>query len=140
MLLKRLYDANVAQASYLVGCQATGEALVIDPNRDVEQYQRAAKDESLRVTHVTETHIHADFVSGSRDACSRPRCWTWWRNASGCSSKHLRQLDAAGFVSRRREGLFSFYMLADRSVLQPCEIMCGRLEAEHRARAKVLTR
>ena len=67
MLLKRLYDANLAQASYLVGCQATGEALVIDPNRDVEQYQRAAKDEGLRVTHVTETHIHADFVSGSRE-------------------------------------------------------------------------
>ena len=67
MLLKRLYDANLAQASYLVGCQATGEALVVDPNRDVEQYLRAATDEGLRVTHVTETHIHADFVSGSRE-------------------------------------------------------------------------
>ena len=67
MLLKRIYDAKLAQASYLVGCQATGEALVVDPNRDVEQYLRAATDEGLRVTHVTETHIHADFVSGSRE-------------------------------------------------------------------------
>ncbi len=71
MLLKRFYDAGLAQASYLVGCQATGEALVIDANLDVEQYFRAAADEGLRVTHVTETHIHADFVSGSRRLASR---------------------------------------------------------------------
>ena len=55
-------------------------------------------------------------------------------------SKHLRQLDASGFVSRRKEGPFAFYALADRSVLQLCEIICDRLQAEHRARAKVLTR
>ena len=55
-------------------------------------------------------------------------------------SKHLRQLDASGFVSRRKEGPFAFYALADRSVLQLCEVMCDRLQAEHRARAKVLTR
>jgi hydroxyacylglutathione hydrolase len=67
MLLKRIYDDNLAQASYLIGCAATGEAIVIDPNRDVQQYVRAAEDEDLRITHVTETHIHADFVSGSRE-------------------------------------------------------------------------
>jgi hydroxyacylglutathione hydrolase len=71
MLLKRLYDANLAQASYLIGCAATGEAIVVDPNRDVEQYIRAAADEGLRLTHVTETHIHADFVSGSRELAMR---------------------------------------------------------------------
>jgi hydroxyacylglutathione hydrolase len=67
MLLKRMYDDNLAQASYLIGCAATGEAIVIDPNRDVQQYVRAAEDEDLRITHVSETHIHADFVSGSRE-------------------------------------------------------------------------
>jgi hydroxyacylglutathione hydrolase len=67
MLLKRFYDESLAQASYLLGCQATGEALVVDANRDVEQYVAAAQAEGLRVTHVTETHIHADFVSGSRE-------------------------------------------------------------------------
>ena len=71
MLIKRIYDTKLAQASYLVGCQATGEALVIDPNRDVEQYLRAAEAEGLRITHVTETHIHADFVSGSRELARR---------------------------------------------------------------------
>ena len=67
MLLKRFYDDGLAQASWMVGCAATGEALVVDPNRDVQQYVRAAAAEGLRITHVTETHIHADFVSGSRE-------------------------------------------------------------------------
>ena len=71
MLLKRFYDTRLAQASYLIGCSATGEAIVFDANRDVEQYVRAASDEGLRVTHVTETHIHADFVSGSRELAAR---------------------------------------------------------------------
>lgn len=44
MLLRRLYDSSLAQASYLLGCQATGEALVIDPNRDVEQYERVTRE------------------------------------------------------------------------------------------------
>jgi Zn-dependent hydrolases, including glyoxylases len=71
MLLKRFYDDNLAQASYLVGCAATGEALVIDAHRDVAQYLRAAEQEEMRITHVTETHIHADFVSGSRELAQR---------------------------------------------------------------------
>jgi len=67
MILKRIYDSKLAQASYLIGCAATGECLVVDPNRDAGQYRRAAADDGLRVTHVTETHIHADFVSGARE-------------------------------------------------------------------------
>jgi hydroxyacylglutathione hydrolase len=71
MLLKRFYDTKLAQASYLVGCAATGEALVVDPNRDIDQYVGAAEAEGVRITHVTETHIHADFVSGSRELAAR---------------------------------------------------------------------
>ena len=71
MLLKRFYDDKLAQASYLVGCAATGEALVIDANRDVDQYLRAAEGEGVQITHVTETHIHADFVSGARELARR---------------------------------------------------------------------
>ena len=71
MLFKRFYDTKLAQASYLIGCQATGDALVVDANRDVEQYVVAAAEEGLRITHVTETHIHADFVSGSRELAQR---------------------------------------------------------------------
>lgn len=71
MLLKRFYDDQLAQASYLIGCAATGESIVIDANRDVQQYIDAASDEGMRITHVTETHIHADFVSGSRELAER---------------------------------------------------------------------
>lgn len=67
MLLKYFYDEELAQASYLLGCVATGEALVVDPGRDIAPYLAAAAQHDLRITHVTETHIHADFVSGSRE-------------------------------------------------------------------------
>jgi len=71
MLLKYFYDPTLAQASYMVGCAKTGEALVIDPARDVQQYIDIAESEGLKVTHVTETHIHADFVSGTRELADR---------------------------------------------------------------------
>ena len=71
MFFRRFYDDQLAQASYLVGCQATGQALVVDPNRHIEPYLRAAEAEGLRVTHVSETHIHADFVSGARELARR---------------------------------------------------------------------
>jgi hydroxyacylglutathione hydrolase len=71
MLLRYLYDPNLAQASYLVGCQRTGEALVVDPNRETEQYVELAEREGLRITAVTETHIHADYLSGARELAAR---------------------------------------------------------------------
>lgn len=67
MLLRYFYDERLAQASYLVGCVKTGEALVVDPMRDIAPYIDLAQKEGLRITHIAETHIHADFVSGSRE-------------------------------------------------------------------------
>lgn len=66
MYFKRFYDENLAQASYLIVCEKTREAIVVDPNLDVSQYTRAAGAQRARIAHVTETHIHADFVSGAR--------------------------------------------------------------------------
>lgn len=67
MFFQHIFDKSLAQASYLVGCQRTGEAIVIDPKRDVDTYLDIAKQNGLRITHITETHIHADFLSGSRE-------------------------------------------------------------------------
>jgi DNA-binding transcriptional ArsR family regulator len=53
-------------------------------------------------------------------------------------SKHLQLLHSLGFVSRRKEGLFVYYALADKNVFRLCDIMCGRLEAETRTRGKLL--
>ena len=66
MLLRRLFDDKLAQASYLVACEHSKVALVVDPNRDIEQYIDAAARDNVRIIAVTETHIHADYVSGSR--------------------------------------------------------------------------
>ena len=71
MFFRQFYDRPLAQASYLIGCQATGEAIVIDPLRDVEPYVQVAQQEGLNIVAVTETHIHADFVSGSRELLAR---------------------------------------------------------------------
>ncbi|MCH7944476.1 MAG: MBL fold metallo-hydrolase, partial [Armatimonadetes bacterium] len=71
MILKRFYDEKLAHASYLVGCVATGEAIVIDPGRNVDPYIEAANKEGVRITAVTETHIHADLLSGLRELSAR---------------------------------------------------------------------
>lgn len=67
MFFEHIYDKSLAQGSYLVGCQATGEAVVIDPKRDIDTYLEIAERNNLNITHVTETHIHADFLSGTRE-------------------------------------------------------------------------
>ena len=71
MYFERFYDDRLAQASYLVGCQASGEALVVDPARSVEKYLKSAEKQGLRIVGVTETHIHADFLSGTRELAHR---------------------------------------------------------------------
>jgi hydroxyacylglutathione hydrolase len=68
-----VYDERLAQAAYLIGCQRTGEAIVVDPERDVDRYIELAEANDLRIVAVAETHIHADFVSGARELAERIR-------------------------------------------------------------------
>ena len=84
MLLERYYDESLAQASYLIGCERTREAIIIDPNRDVERYLRAAEARRLRIAYVAETHIHADYLSGA------------WQLAAMAPEKPLLLLSAYG--------------------------------------------
>jgi hydroxyacylglutathione hydrolase len=72
MLLRQIFDPYLAQYAYLIGCQRTGEALIIDPERDIAQYEELAQKNGLRITSVAETHIHADFVSGAREFAEDP--------------------------------------------------------------------
>ena len=67
MFFQHVYDKSLAQASYFIGCQKEGVAMVIDPKRDVDTYVEIAKQNNMRITHIAETHIHADFLSGSRE-------------------------------------------------------------------------
>src|SRR5882672_10571085 len=71
MFFRLIYDDKLAQAAYLIGCQKTGEAIVIDPERDVDRYLALAVKEGLRIIAVAETHIHADFLSGARELAEK---------------------------------------------------------------------
>lgn len=67
MLLERIYDEDLAQASYVIGCQAEGTAVVVDPRRDIDVYLDVAGLNGMEIVAVMETHIHADYLSGSRE-------------------------------------------------------------------------
>lgn len=71
MLFRQILDPKLAQYAYLIGCQQTGEAILFDPERDVDRYVSIAEDEALRIVAVAETHIHADFLSGAREFAER---------------------------------------------------------------------
>ena len=69
MYFKQFYLGCLAHASYLIGSE--GEAAVVDPQRDVDQYLDEAEAQGLKIKYVIETHLHADFVSGHRELAAR---------------------------------------------------------------------
>ncbi|MCA9115391.1 MAG: MBL fold metallo-hydrolase [Planctomycetaceae bacterium] len=71
MLLYQRFVPGLAIASYIVGDERTGEAAVIDPTRDVEDFVQYARENDLHIRHILETHVHADFVSGARELKAR---------------------------------------------------------------------
>jgi hydroxyacylglutathione hydrolase len=71
MLFKRFEVADLAHYSYGVGCPGAGEAAIVDPERNTDRYLDWAADSDLRITHVFETHIHADYASGAKELAER---------------------------------------------------------------------
>ena len=71
MLFHQRFVPGLAIASYIVGDEKSGEAAVIDPTRDVDDFIAFAKDNDLHIRHIIETHVHADFVCGSRELKAR---------------------------------------------------------------------
>jgi hydroxyacylglutathione hydrolase len=71
MLVRQIADPTLAQFAYLIGCPRTGEALVIDPERDVDRYFEEAARHGLRIVAAADTHIHADYLSGLREMAAR---------------------------------------------------------------------
>jgi hydroxyacylglutathione hydrolase len=69
MYFKQFYLGCLAQASYMIG--SDGEAAVVDPRRDIDEYLEAAKENGLTIRHIVETHLHADFVSGHGELALR---------------------------------------------------------------------
>lgn len=71
MLVRQVADPKLAQFAYLIGCPRSGEAIVIDPERDVDRYFDLAARHRLRIVAAADTHIHADYVSGLREMAAR---------------------------------------------------------------------
>src|SRR5262245_2198938 len=71
MILTQHYLACLSHASYLIGDETTGRAVVVDPRRDVGVYMDEAAQRGLRIERVLETHIHADFLSGHLELADR---------------------------------------------------------------------
>lgn len=66
-MFQRFFDEGLAQASFLIGCDRTRQAVVIDPRRDAAIYGEAAAQHGATIVAAIETHVHADFVSGARE-------------------------------------------------------------------------
>lgn len=71
MYFKQVFEEKLAQYAYIIGCQKTGEAVVIDPMRDIDTYIKIAEKEKLSIVAAADTHIHADYISGLREFAER---------------------------------------------------------------------
>ncbi|WP_217133359.1 MBL fold metallo-hydrolase [Leucobacter chinensis] len=95
MLLERIYDEDLAQASYLIGCQAQGEAIVVDARRDTGVYERIASANGMTIVAVTETHIHADYLSGTRELAAKTGARVYVSDEGGPEWTYGERFDGA---------------------------------------------
>ena len=93
MYVEQFFVEGLGCASYLVGCEAEGVAAVIDPERDVRRYQEAAARRGLKITHIIETHLHADHVSGNTDLAARTGAQIYLHDAAGAQFPHQAMKD-----------------------------------------------
>jgi hydroxyacylglutathione hydrolase len=96
MYFEQFYLGCLAHASYMLGSE--GEAVVVDPQRDVEIYVEAAQKQNLQIRHIFETHLHADFVSGHRELAARTGATIYIGKAAGATFPHVDVTD--GFELR----------------------------------------
>ncbi|NWG15641.1 MAG: MBL fold metallo-hydrolase [Chloroflexi bacterium] len=88
MYIQQFFIDGLGCASYLVGCEGAGTAAVIDPDRDVQKYLDAASERGLTITHIIETHLHADHVSGNTDLAQRTGAAICLHESAGAEFEH----------------------------------------------------
>ena len=96
MYFEQFYLGCLAHASYLLGSE--GEAIVVDPQRDVDLYLKAAEEHGLIIRHIFETHLHADFVSGHKELAARTGAKIYFGAQAGATFAHVAVHD--GFELR----------------------------------------
>jgi glyoxylase-like metal-dependent hydrolase (beta-lactamase superfamily II)/rhodanese-related sulfurtransferase len=87
MYFEQFYLGCLAHASYMLGSQ--GEAVVVDPQRDVDLYVKAAEEHGLAIRHIFETHLHADFVSGHKELAARTGAKIYFGSQAGVTFPHV---------------------------------------------------
>jgi len=87
MYFEQFYLGCLAHASYMFG--ADGEAAVVDPQRDVDIYIEAARKQGLKIRHIFETHLHADFVSGHKELAARTGATIYIGRSAGATFPHV---------------------------------------------------
>jgi len=87
MYFEQFYLGCLAHASYMLG--SGGEAVVVDPQRDVDIYLNAAEEQNLRIRHIFETHLHADFVSGHKELAARTGAKIYIGTKAGAAFAHV---------------------------------------------------
>ncbi|WP_449354383.1 MBL fold metallo-hydrolase [Virgibacillus natechei] len=97
MFFRAFFDENLAQMSYLVGCERTGEAIVIDPARCIDPYLKIAKKKGFKIIATAETHIHADFLSGSRELAKNSNATVYVSDEGGESWKY-HQVEGVNYM------------------------------------------
>lgn len=95
MLLRHFFIEKIAHSSYLIG--GNKSCAVVDPARDVDRYTDAAREEGLEITHIIETHLHADFVSGHIDLAEKTGAKIYAPKNGNCEFEHIAVGDGSGF-------------------------------------------
>src|SRR5579864_1386919 len=91
MYFQQFYLGCLAHASYMLASE--GEAVVVDPQRDVEIYLKAADEQGVVIRHIFETHLHADFVSGHKELAARTGAKIYIGAQAGATFPHVAVQD-----------------------------------------------
>lgn len=96
MFIQQFFVKGLAHSSYLLGGAAT--CAIIDPRRDIQIYLDAAREMGMRITHILETHLHADFISGHLELAAETGAVVYAPKAGKCSFKHIPVKQGDGFT------------------------------------------
>ncbi len=97
MHFRTFFVEELSQSSYLIGCEKAGICAVVDPERIVEPYLRAAGEKGMKITHVLQTHLHADFVAGHRELAEKAGAKVGMSKKAGAPFDHLPLVDGDRF-------------------------------------------
>ncbi|WP_406659897.1 MBL fold metallo-hydrolase [Methanolobus sp. ZRKC3] len=100
MIIEQFFTGGIAHSSYLLGANRT--CAVIDPRRDIDTYIEQAQEMGVKITHILETHLHADFISGHLDLARRTGAQIYAPKAGNCDFEHIPLSEGDSF---RLEGI-----------------------------------